>query len=283
MDGVAGAADFRGLDGLAVLRNDAQRMLHGRLLGVLERAINRVRRADEETAGEGAAEAGVVGVQQLLAFGHAAVLRLFLELRGVCLAEHHVMAGIAGDAVARQATEMRQGCLLVVGREGHGVDHVAREVRAGGAGLGGVDTELPLALDAVAAEADGLHQRRLRRVEGLGLAGELGEEDRITAGQAHGAGAPGAVRGEIDQRRLFRRDRSGDRRGHLVLQPGAAGAVAAHALVGGDESVGLGRLAAGVPHIVISLRLHVQVGLVRRRQAGQIQCRHKSGVGRRQC
>ena len=48
----------------------------------------------------------------------------------------------------------------IVGREGHRFDHVARE-RLAFAGLGdGVDVELPLALDAVAAEAGVLDDLR---------------------------------------------------------------------------------------------------------------------------
>ena len=51
-------------------------------------------------------------------------------------------------------------------------------------------------------------------MEGLGLAGELSEEDRITAGEAHRAGAPGAVGGEIVAAGAGRWWRSG---GHLEL------------------------------------------------------------------
>ncbi len=82
---------------------------------------------------------------------------------------------------------------------GDRVDRLAQEVRAGLRRVGRVDDELPLALDAVAAEAGVLHLSRTGRVEGLRLAGELGEEDRVAAGEAHRAGAPGTVGREVVQ------------------------------------------------------------------------------------
>ena len=154
VDGVAGAADFRGFDGLAVLGDDAEGVVHRGLLGVLERAVELVRVADQEAAGEGASETFVVGVEELLALLDAAVLWFLGIAGGVGLAEDHVVARLAGDAVACQPAEMR---LRRVGGVRNCIDHLTQEIGAGLAGFGHVDGELTLALDAVATEAGGLH------------------------------------------------------------------------------------------------------------------------------
>src|ERR1700688_4792760 len=98
MRGMTGATDLRGLDGLAVLRDDAQRVFHRRLLGLFERTIDRIRGANEETASKGASEIFVVSIQQVLTLGHATVLRLRGKAGGIDLAQDHMVAGIAGNA-----------------------------------------------------------------------------------------------------------------------------------------------------------------------------------------
>lgn len=105
-----------------------------------------------------------------------------------------MVASHAGDAVPRQAAEMR---FRRVGGVRDGVDHCAQEVGAGLTGFGRVDRELTLALDAVAAEAGGLDFLGKLGVEEPGLAVQLGEEDRIATGEAHRARTLGAVGGEI--------------------------------------------------------------------------------------
>ena len=164
--GVAASAHLRRGDGLAVHRIDADRVLHRLLLRLLERAVKLVRRADQERAGEGRGEAGEARVERLLLLVDAEVLRLRVIFRGVVLAEHHVMARRAGDAVARERAVIRQRRhRIVLVSCGHGIAStvVARE-RLAGAGLGlGVDRELALADDAVAAEAGVLDHRLVSR------------------------------------------------------------------------------------------------------------------------
>ena len=67
----------------------------------------------------------------------AGVLRLRLHGRGRGLAEHHAVAGGAGDAVARQRRIVRECAHLVVGLERNGVQVVARERLAGAGRLRG--------------------------------------------------------------------------------------------------------------------------------------------------
>ena len=63
----------------------------------------------------------------------AGILRLRLHGRGRGLAEHHAVAGGAGDAVARQRRIVRECAHLAVGLERNGVQVVARERLAGAA------------------------------------------------------------------------------------------------------------------------------------------------------
>ena len=249
-------------------RVDAERLLHRLLLRLLERAVELVRRTDQERAGEGRGEAGEARIERLLLLVDAQVLRLRMIFLGVGLAEHHVMARRAGDAVARERAvigERRVGQRrhrIVVVRIRHRVDLLARE-RLAGPGLGlGVDRELALAENAVTAEARVLDQGLVLRMERAGLARELREEDRIAPGKPHRRAAPGAVGRDVDQLSVRPRLR------HVVLQPGAARAVAAETLVRGQELAMRGRLARLRPDAVVGLRLHLHLlGALRRRFA----------------
>ncbi len=61
MHGVTGTAALRLQDVGVVLGNVAQRMIHRRRLGIGERAVELVRRADQEASREGLAEAAQAG------------------------------------------------------------------------------------------------------------------------------------------------------------------------------------------------------------------------------
>src|SRR6516165_11492676 len=111
--------------------------------------------------------------------------------------------------------------------------------------------ELPLPANAMAAEANALHRAGDRRMEGLRLAGELGEEDRVAAGEPHWRGPPGGEGRQIDKIVPMRIGHS-----HVELQPGAAGVVTAETLTGGQEGVGRLRPARHYPGVVIGLRRH---------------------------
>ena len=143
------------------------------------------------------------------------------------------MACGAGDAVARQHAVIGMRGARIVGRPRHRIDHLAREVGA----LAGlrlvVDVELALAADAVAAEADILHHAGHVGMEALRLAGELREEDRVAAAQSHRRRPPRREGRQVEEVVAMR-----VRLGHVELQPGAAGIVAAEALARRDECVG---------------------------------------------
>ncbi len=200
---------------------------------------------------------------------HAGVLRFVRDLRRGLLADHHAVAGGAGDAVAPERRVMREPRGRVVGRVGDGIECCAREWFAGAGLRVTVDGVLAMTLHGVAAHAGVLDEGRGLRMEGLDLAGELGEEDGIAPAHPHGRFAPGAVGRDVGQLRLRLRRRLG----HVELQAGAAGAVAAEALIGGDEARVGRRLAGRDPHMVVSLRR--QLGrpicptMVRRSTAGR--------------
>src|SRR5580704_2269572 len=88
------------------------------------------------------------------------------------------------------------------------------------------------------------------RLKHLCLARELREEEGIAAGETHGRAAPRAIRRDIDQ--LI----AGAALGHIELQPGATGAVAAETLVGGEKLVCSRALAGLGPDMVVGLRRH---------------------------
>ena len=177
-----------------MLGDDAEGMVHRGLLGVLERPVELVRVADQEAAGEGAGETLVVRIEEFLALRDAAVLRFLGVAVGVGLAEDHVVASHAGDAVPREAAEMR---FRRVGGVRDGVDHC----RAGSRGRPGRVWPCRWRTDA-GPRCRG-SRGRWSALSGkspggrTGLAVELGEEDRIATGEAHRAGAPGAIGGEI--------------------------------------------------------------------------------------
>ena len=156
------------------------------------------------------------------------------------------MAGGAGDAVAGQGAVASGGGGGVAERPGGCVDHVAGEGRAGLARrCGSVDAELALALHAVAAEAGVLDHGGGGGMEGIDLAGELGEEDGVAAGEAHGGAAPGGVGRQVQE------FAAGSGGGHVELQLGPGGAVATDALVGGQELRVRGGAAGGGEDVVV--------------------------------
>src|SRR3954447_20599067 len=161
MHGVATAAHFRRRDGLAGHGIDVDRVLHRFFLRLLERAVDLVRRAGEERSGERRGEAGEVGIEGLLPLVDASVLRLAGVLCGILLAEHHVMARRAGNAVARERAivgKSRDRIRIILRRVWSLVDAVARK-RLAGAGLDlRVDRMLALAQDAVTAKASVLDE-----------------------------------------------------------------------------------------------------------------------------
>ena len=158
------------------------------------------------------------------------------------------MAGGAGDAVARQRRVVRKLAHLVAGLERDGVQSLARKRLARALLRMLVDDELALALHGVAAETGVLHDARRLRMEGLGLARKLREEDRIAPGEALGRGAPRPVGREVDH--LVARSRLR----HVELQAGAAGAVAADAQRRGHEHGLRGGLAGRRPDMVVGFR-----------------------------
>ena len=229
------------------------RVLHRLFLRLLERSVEFVRGADEEVAGERRGEAGQSRVGRLLLRRNALVLRLVLVFRGILLAEHHVMARSARDAVARERAVIRQRAHRIDrGRGGDLVDHRPRERLALI-----VDRVLPLAHDAVTAEAGVLNRVRGLLVEGVGLARELREEDRIASREPHRRAAPGAVGRNVDELSVR------TRLGHVVLQAGAARAVAAETLIRCDELARRCRLAGLRPHAVVGLRRHLDLVAIR--------------------
>ena len=182
--GVAARANLRALHVLAVLRHHAGGVGHRLLLGIAERSVDLAGRTEQEIAGEGARQPGEARIGPLLPRIDAGILRLRLRGRGRLLAEHHAVAGGAGDAVARQRRVMRERSHFVIGLERNRIQVVAlkRLARAGlGVAIGG---ELALALHGVAAEAGVLDRLLGFRMEGLDLARKLREENRIAAGEA---------------------------------------------------------------------------------------------------
>ena len=133
------------------------------------------------------------GVDELLPLLDALVLGIGLavfKLGGnVGLLEHGVVAGRAGDTVTRQRTVVGvfTGRYVPVSHRNL-VQHFASEITAVAiVGQGMVQGVLALSLDAMTAEAHVLDDfwRVTGIVKSLGLAGELGEEHRVTSGQPH--------------------------------------------------------------------------------------------------
>ena len=128
-------------------------MIHRHLLRTLERAMDRIRRAHLEVAGEGVADGRLLVDLDVVAgragdavAGEPAVLRvLFLLLRG----------GLEGDGVHRSRGR-RAGAARWAGSsvEPQEVRVVADLVRLLGIALELVEAELPLPHDAVAVEAE---------------------------------------------------------------------------------------------------------------------------------
>ena len=212
-------------------RFGAQRVIHRHLLRSLERAVDLFRHAHGEVAGEGVAD-------------------------GFPLVDLDVMADGAGNAVAGEAAIERIPLLPRRDRlVGDGVDHLALEqlafhdglriliqsqqrrvvadlVRLLGIAGELIETELPLPHDAVAVQAQVLDHRGDARVQRL-LGLELGEKDRIAAGEPHGRAAPFAVGSDVDQSFVGLLARGLER--HVEMHPGRARGVAADALVRGEE------------------------------------------------
>ena len=200
--------------------------VHALLLGILELTIELIGQPDEEAAGERFGKTGEPWIERRLPFLHALVLRLVPVLVGIRLADHHPVARRARHAVAGERAVLRQPADWIAGRIGDRVHHLAVD-RFARAGRGmTVDGKLALALDAVTSEAGVGNHRHGARVESLRFAGELGEENRVAARQPHRRAAPRAVRRDVDELVL------GAGHGHVVLQAGPAGAVAAQALIG---------------------------------------------------
>jgi hypothetical protein len=154
-------------------------------------------------------------------------VRIFSRSR---LAEHHVMARRARDAVARERAVIRQRAdRIALVRDRDRIDGRALECVAGAGLRIGVDRVLALSQNAVAAEARVLDTAWTLSVKRAGLARKLREEDRVAPGKPHRRAAPGAVGRDVDQLSVRTRLR------HVVLQPGAARAVTAEALIGGQE------------------------------------------------
>ena len=169
------------------------------------------------------------------------------------VAGQHVVAGAAVDAVAGERAVGRQRRQRVVGRPGDGAGGPAQEglalLAALAAAGAAVDLELPLSRDAVAAEAHALEGFGGLGMEGLGLARQLGVEDRVAAAETHRRGPPGGVGGEVQEVLAVR---VGLR--HVELQAGGPRVVAAEALRGGHELARRGDGAGLHPHLVVGLR-----------------------------
>ncbi len=254
MHRVAARAHLRALHVLAVLGHHASRVGHRLLLGIAERSVEPAGRSEQEIAGERPRQPGESRVRPFLPCVDTRILRLRLCGGGRFLAEHHAVAGGAGNAIARQRRIMSERADLAVRLERYCIEIIAHERRAG-AGVGvAVGSELALTLYRMAAEAGVLDRLRRFRMEGFGLAGELREEDRIASGEPLGRRAPGAVWRDVHHLVV----RAG--LGHVELQAGTAGAVAADALCGGHHLRSRVGLAGRGPHMVIGFRWHIDDG-----------------------
>ncbi len=130
MHGVAGAAQLGAQHILIVRRIDAHVVGHRLGLGILERTVELVGLADQEAAGEGLGEVFEPRIERFLALFDAFVLRVAGDFLGVLLAQHHVMAGGAGNAVARQRAIRRVRGRRIAGRIRHRADVGARKFGA---------------------------------------------------------------------------------------------------------------------------------------------------------
>ena len=262
---------------LAVLRHHAGRVHHRLLLGIAERSVELAGRTEQEIAGERARQPAEAGIGPLLPRVDAGILRLRLRGRGRRLCR----APCCGRWCRRRrrAPAPRNARAIAtssLGLERNGVQVVALK-RLAGAGIGvAVGGELALALHGVAAEAGILDGLRGFRMEGLGLARKLREEDRIAAGEAFRRCAPGPVGRDVDHLVV------GARLGHVELQAGAAGAVAADALRRRHHLRARVRLARRRPDMVVGFRWHADDGRAGRPRLAQQpeEAREQRRVGR---
>jgi hypothetical protein len=136
--------------------------------------------------------------------------------------------------------------------------------------------ELALALHGMAAEAGVLDSLLGFRMKGLDLACQLREEDRIAAGEAFRRRSPGTVRRMVDHLVV------GARLGHVELDPGAAGAMAADALRRRHHLGARVRHACRCPDVVVGFRRHFDDGRARRPRLAQQpeEAREQRRVGR---
>src|SRR5262249_48369495 len=126
------------------------------------------------------------------------------------------MAGGTGNAVASEPAVARLGLRRRIrGLIRHVVEGRAGKLAACAALRLGVDGALPLAENAMAAEAGILHERRNLLMEAF-LARDLGKEDRGAAGEPHGRAAPGSVGRDVEELGV------GGGLRHVELKPGAA-------------------------------------------------------------
>src|SRR5689334_16208535 len=134
-----------------MLGRDAERVLHRGLLRVRERAVEHIGRREQEAARERRRKALEAGIEQLLARGDAGILRLGAHLVARRAAERHAVADRARDAVARERGVSRRRRVRRTERDRV---YLRAPERLAAFVLGmTVDRELPLAHDAVAAEA----------------------------------------------------------------------------------------------------------------------------------
>ena len=95
------------------------------------------------------------------------------------------MASQAADPIARERAVVGMCCPRITGRIWNRLDHVAGEGPTVFPGGALIDRELPRTLNPVATQTDALDRVGLLLVEGLHLAGELREEERIAPREAH--------------------------------------------------------------------------------------------------
>ncbi len=187
-------------------------MLHRHWLGRGKRPEHGVRCAEEKAAGECRGKSGEVGIEKRLALAHAFVLRGVAILGVVGFAEHHVVAGGAGDAVAGQRAVVRRARFRVGTSERDGVDARAGKLLAASRRRKSIDRKLALPADAMAAQAGVLQPCRGVGMKALGLARELGVEDRVAPAQSHRRAPPRRVRRDVPQLAV------GPGLGHVELQ-----------------------------------------------------------------
>ena len=281
MDGVAARAQLGAFHVLTVLWHHAGRVGHRLLLGLGERSVDFAGRAEQEIAGECPRQSAEARIGPLLPRSDASILRQRLRSGGGGLAEHHAVAGGAGDAVARQCRIMRERANVTIRLERNGIQMVARK-RLAGAG-GGM---------AVGGEAGaGLARRGSRGRCPRSLAEDSGWKVSVSLASCakkigsrparpFGGRAPGPIRRQVHHLVVRTRLR------HVELQSGAAGAVAAEALRRRHQLRSGVRLAGGRPDMVVGFRWHFDDGLARRPRLAQEpeEAREERRVGRlRRC